>query len=857
MTTEILTLRQGATGGRVPPIFTLALRELRGGLRGFHIFVACLALGVAVITGVGALADSLRAGFERQGQSLLGGDVALSRPHRRLEPQERAWLTSRGVLSEVVTLRAMARRLDLSEQTLVEIKGVDHSYPLVGTVKLSDGIELGQAIGTQGVAVDPILLERLALKIGDRLSIGRSEVVISATVEAEPDKLTDRLTYGPRVLLSIDTLERTGLLDPGSLVTWRAALKLGEGDASAADLMAFRLAIKQALPEAGWTLRDRRDPSPQVTKTLERLRQFLTLVGLTALIVGGVGVANAVATFIDRRRRVIAAFKSLGATSRVIFGVHLTQVLLIAAVGIVIGLLVGFLIPALLTQLYGDMLPIRAEITTSLHTLMSAAGYGFLVSLLFTLWPLGRAELVRPSVLFRDEVAPERVVPRRSVLALLLAAALILIALAVFSAEAQRLAFYYCLGVIGVFAIFLGLGELIGWAARNLPRPRWPELALAVGNLGAPGALTRSVVLSLGAGLSLLIAVALTDRSIVAELTGHLPAESPTYFILDLKRAELAAFEALVRDEVPAAKVYHAPMLRGRIVQLAGTPVDQVKAPPEVQWVLNGDRGLSYADVVPDGSHVVAGEWWPKDYAGEPLVSFEAEVAKGLGLKIGDTVTINVLGRNIVARISNLRDVKWESLAINFVMVFTPNTLLAAPHNLLATVTLPKDAPLSQEALLARRIGSTFPATTAIRVKDAINAFNTIFARVMTAVRVAGSVTLLAGALVLAGALATAQRRRIKQAVILKTLGATRYRILLSHLLEYMILAILTSFISLGLGTAAASITVSRVMEIEFVFSVRAIFEALVVAIGLVVIFGGFGTWRVLNARPVPYLRSE
>jgi putative ABC transport system permease protein len=351
--------------------------------------------------------------------------------------------------------------------------------------------------------------------------------------------------------------------------------------------------------------------------------------------------------------------------------------------------------------------------------------------------------------------------------------------------------------------------------------------------------------------------VALTNRSIVAELTGHLPAESPNYFILDLKRAELPAFEALVRDEEPATKLYHAPMLRGRIVQLAGTPVDQVKASPDVQWVLNGDRGLSYSELVPDGSHVIAGEWWPKDYAGEPLVSFEADVAKGLGLKIGDTVTVNVLGRNIVARISNLREVKWESLAINFVMVFTPNTLLAAPHNLLATVTLPKDASLTQEAQLARRIGSTFPATTALRVKDAINAFNAIFARIMTAVRVAGSITLLAGAFVLAGALATAQRRRIKQAVILKTLGATRRRILLSHLLEYMILAILTAFIAFGLGTAAASITVSRVMDIEFVFSVDAIFEALAVAIGLVMIFGGFGTWRVLNARPVPYLRSE
>jgi putative ABC transport system permease protein len=255
--------------------------------------------------------------------------------------------------------------------------------------------------------------------------------------------------------------------------------------------------------------------------------------------------------------------------------------------------------------------------------------------------------------------------------------------------------------------------------------------------------------------------------------------------VLDIKRAEIEDFRSLVLREAPAAKVSEAPMLRGRLIKIGDRPVEQVKASPESSWVLTGDRGLSYSETVPEGSTVVAGQWWRPDYEGEPLVSFEAAIAKGLGLKVGDTVTVNVLGRNVTARIANLRDVKWESLALNFVMVFSPNTLIGAPHNLLATVTLPKDAPIASEAKLAQEIGRAFPAATAIRVKDAIDAFHVIFNRVMVAVRAAGSVTLIAGALVLAGALATAQRRRIQQAVILKTLGATRRRILLSHFAEY------------------------------------------------------------------------
>ena len=860
MTAAVSELR--ADSGRpssLPLIVSLALREQRNGLKGFYVFIACVALGVAVITGVGALADALRTSFERQGEALLGGDVTLSRPHQPIEGKDRAWLWAQGRASETAGLRAMARRLDGNEQALVELKGVDAAYPLVGSVKLASGATLDAAIRAQpAAAVDPVLLERLRLKVGDRLTLGRSEVIIADTIAAEPDRLAERMAVGPRVLVSIDTLTQSGLAEPGSLVAWRYALKLRD-DAARTDsgLAKFREVAKQAMPEAGFTVRDRRDPSPQVTRTLERLRQFLTLVGLTALLVGGVGVANAVSTYIERRSRIIATFKALGATSRVIFGVHLLQVGVIASIGIVLGLGLGFLIPVALTTFLGDGLPIKADVTLTLRSVLTAAAYGILVSLLFTLWPLGRSEQVRAGVLFRDQVAPDRTLPRPFIMGLTLASGFLLVGLAVATSEAMLLAFYYCLGVAGVFVVFLGLGSAIAWGARRIARPRQPEIALAIGNLGAPGGLTRSVVLSLGAGLSLLVTVALVDRSIINELTSRLPEESPNYFVLDVKRSEADAFRSLVTRAYPSAKVQEAPMLRGRIVKVGELPAELVKAPPEAQWVLNGDRGLTYSEGVPDGSTVVAGSWWPAGYSGEPLVSFEADIAKALKLKIGDHVTVNVLGRNVTAKVANLREVKWESLSLNFVLVFSPSTLAGAPHNLLATVTLPKDASLADEARMAQQIGREFPATTAIRVKDAIDAFGTIFARVMVAVRAAGSVTLVAGAFVLAGALATAQRRRIKQAVILKALGATRRRILVSHLAEYLVLAVLTSLISLLIGTLAAYLTLSRVMDVEFAFSVWAALEAILLAVALVALFGGFGTWQVLKAPPVPHLRSE
>ncbi|MFA5949329.1 MAG: FtsX-like permease family protein [Hyphomicrobium sp.] len=837
----------------------IAMRELRAGLNGFYVFIACIALGVAVITTVGALSDALHTGFERQGQTILGGDVTFARMHQRASEAERRWLAAQGRFSETATMRAMARRLDGEEQALIEIKAVDAAYPLAGALPVEEGLAFDAAVsGSPGAAVDPILLERLGLKLGDKMRIGDAMVTVTAKIGDEPDAIADRLTYGPRVFLSLETLQATGLIQPGTLVRWRYALNLPEEKgADPAALLRIRQRAKAELPEAGFSVADRRDPSPQLSKTLERLRQFLTFLGLTALLVGGVGVASAVSTFIERRRNVIATMKSLGAPSRLVFSIFLIEVMAIALIGVLIGLAIGLSAPWLLTLLYGDALPIKAALSFSPRSILTGAAYGFFVALLFTLWPLGRAELIRPSVLFRDEVAPEAIWPKPRIIFATVLVACALLSFAVLMAESQRIALYFCGGLVLVFAIFAGLGALVTRVARRAPRFRLPELRLAIANLGAPGGLTQSVVLSLGAGLSLLVAVALTDNSLVSELRSRLPQTSPNYFVLDIPKADYAGLEELVRKEVPGATVVDAPMLRGRLVSLKGLNVELMRVPPEAQWVLNGDRGLTFADKVPEGSVLVKGEWWSETYEGEPLVSFESELARHLGVDIGDQVTVNVLGRNLTARIANLREVKWESLNLNFVMVFSPNALRAAPYTMLATVALPKGIGLNKEAQVARAVGKAYPMVTVIRVKDALDAFNRVFTKVMVAVRAAGSITLLSGALVLAGALATAQRRRILEAVILKVLGATRRRILVSHLIEYVMLAALAALFAVALGTLASWLAVSQVMRIPFTFSTWAVVQALLVATVLVAVFGLLGTWAVLRARPVPYLRAE
>jgi len=843
----------------IPLWLKLALRDLLAAPTGFGVFVGCIALGVMAITAVQALSDGLGAGFMRQGRVLLGGDVTFVRPHIPATSTERERLSALGKVSETASLRTLARRPDGGGQALAEVKGVDEDYPLAGAVAIAGGGPIGPALAAGQAIVDPLLLERLRLKPGDTIRLGETEVPIAAPLVSEPDAVGDRATFGPRVLVSLATLKRSGLVQPGTLIRWRYGVLLprARAAASAAELKAITDGVKRDLPQSGFITTDRLDPSPQLTRTLERLRQFLTLIGLASLLVGGVGVANAVQTFIERRRKTIAIFKSLGAPRGLVFRMLLAQVIAVTVVGIGIGIVFGLAVPELVSAFAGKALPVELSFNIAPSSIGLAAGYGLLTAMLYALWPLGRAEQIAPSVLFRDDVAPSGERPRLAIMLATGAVAALLIGVVVATSDAKLVALSFCGGMAAVLGVLALAGRFIPMLARALPRFANAEASFAVQSIAAPGGLAASVLLSLGIGLSLLIAIALVDVSLESELNGRLPEAAPAYFVLDLPKSERAAFSAAIESGLPGSVVQSVPMLRGRLVAVKDTPVEALKVAPDAAWALSGDRGLTFAERVPEGSRIVAGEWWAGDYAGEPLVSFETELAKQLGVGVGDTVTVNVLGRNLTARIASLREVKWDSLALNFVMVFSPNALEAAPFKLLATIRVPAGTSLEAEAALSNTLSAAFPTATPIRVRDAIAQFNDVLAKVLTAFRVASSVTLIAGALVLAGALATAQRRRILNAVILKALGVTRGRILLSHAIEYGLLALLAALLATVLGGLAAWVTVHKVMHIDLVFSLTAIAEALTLALLLAGLFGGIGTWAVLRAPAVSYLKSE
>src|SRR3954469_14115971 len=846
-------------GASLPLVLRLALRELRGGLRGFGIFLACIALGVAAIAGVSSLSRSLTEGLAREGRRILGGDMSFSLFHRQASEAERAFLSTRGRVSSIATMRAMAMAGEKGS-ALIELKAVDADYPTAGELvtdpQRPPGALLAERDGVFGALADSALLARLDLKVGDRVTVGAAAFEIRASLVSEPDKIANGVGFGPRFLTSQAALMATGLVQPGSLVRWTYRLQLPERLSGDAALERVAAEANAALPEAGWEIRSRVNADPRFARNIERFTQFLTLVGLTALLVGGVGVANAVAGFVDRKRASIATLKSLGAPGGQVVAIYLVQVLLIALIGVAIGLVVGGLMPFAVSAAFGSVLPIPLAPTLAPAELAIAALYGLLTAFAFALGPLGRAHDVPVSGLFRDEVDPERRWPRPRYLAVLALAVALLVGLAVVAAYDRKIALIFVGAAAGSFALLRVLGAALIALAKRLPRPRRAAPRMALANIHRPGALTPSLVLSLGLGITLLVTLAGIDANLTRQLTRTLPENAPSFFFLDIPASEADRFDAEMRQLAPEARLERVPMMRGRLVSLKGVPVGEIKAGEQVAWVLEGDRGITYTTYVPEGSEVVAGQWWPEDYRGKPLVSFEQKIAEGLGLSVGDDIVVNVLGRNITATVASLRTVEWRTLGINFVMVFSPNTFTGAPHTHLATVTFEGGADQARDARILRETAKAFPAVTSLRVKDALDALNDIVSQLVLAIRGLSAIALLSSVLVLAGALAAGQRARLYDAVVLKTLGATRARLLSAYALEYGALGLATALFGLAAGAAAAYAIVTRVMNMPFVLDLSGGVLAAALAVLVAVTLGLVGTWRILAQKPAPYLRN-
>lgn len=804
--------------GAMPLPLRLALRELRGGLAGFRIFLVCLVLGVAAIAAVGSARAAIEAGLSREAAALLGGDAQVEFAYRFADDAERAWIDGAAeAVSGIVDFRSMATvpRPGGEERLLVQVKAVDGAYPLYGRVGLAGGGTLAAALaardGLPGLVAEAGLVDRLGLHPGDVVRLGTQDFRLADTLTSEPDASTGGFAFGPRVIVALPALGASGLLAPGSMFDSAYRLRLVPG----ADLAALRAEAEARFGDAGLQWRDRGAGAPRIGRFVDRLGSFLILVGLAGLAVGGVGIASAVAAHVEGKTATIATLKTLGATGGTIFAIYLAQVAAIAALGITLGLVVGAVLPLLAAPLVQAALPVPAAFGLYWKPLVEAAVYGGLTVLIFALWPLGRAREVRAAALYRDRTAGRRW-PRPAIVAATAGLGALLVGLAAWRSGSPELALGVAGGVVLALAMLAAAAALLRRAARAVQRTRLasgrPALRWALAALGAPGE-TTAAVLSLGLGLGVLAAVGQVDWNLRAMIAQDLPDRAPAYFFIDIQPDQRDAFLATAAAVPGVGRIDTAPMLRGVIARINGKPAREVAGP---HWALNGDRGVSFAATPPEGTVLTEGTWWAPDAAGPPQVSFAEAEGRELGLKLGDVLTVNVLGRDLDFTITSFRSVRFESMGINFLMIANPASLAGAPYSSIATV----EAAPQAEAPLIRAVGGAFPNVTAIRVRDAIDRVATTLDGIATATRAAASITLLTGLVVLVGGAAAGEARRAREAAILKTIGATRGRILASFALRAALIGAAAGLVALGAGAAAGWWVTARVLEAPFRFDI-------------------------------------
>lgn len=827
----------------------IAMRDFGLSFKGLRLLLVCLFLGVGALAAIGSLTASIERELGTRGRTILGGDLEVSVWQRKLDGEELAALEAEGRVSGGTRMQAMARAGDAAVP--IELKAVDAAWPLVGRVALTDGRRTGAPpAGTawlsQGAA------DRLGIGQGADFEIGTRALRVGGIVADEPDRLGEGFALGPTIIVAESFPEQAGLIGPGAMYRskYRIAFDAPRDPGPVGE------ALKRQFPSAGFEIRDRDRAAPGAERFVTRMGEFLVLVGLAALVIAGIGIGGGVNSYLEARRGTIATLKVLGATSRDILRIYTLQIGTAALVGSLAGLAAGVLVTPLLGLALSGLLPVDTELRVAPAALAVALAYGMLVTLVFAATPLLRARLFPAMALMRARIAPLAGEWRTTALPVGLGLAAI-VALAVFTASRPLLSAGFLAGAGVTLVLLAWLGLAIRWTAHRLPHPRNMVLRQALANLHRPGAQTVGLVSALGFGLTAFVALAAIETSIAGNIAHRVPERAPDYFVLDIPRDRIAGFTDAVRMESATAEIRTVPMLRGAILAYgprdAMVRVADLKELPEGAWPLRGERGLTYADAVPEGNTLTEGEWWPADYAGEPLVSVDEELARVLDLRLGDRLTVGILGVEREARIASFRRIDWDSMGFNFVLVFSPNALADAPHNLAATVDLPPTAPAGP---LLRKLAQEFPSISVIEVGGVLKEARTILDQVGTAVLASASVAVLAGLAVLLGAIAASRAARAYDTVVLRVLGASKRQILLMQLAEYGLLAAILALVALALGSVIAWAVVTRLFEFTWLPDWANVVGVLAIGLAALLAFALAGSAPLLRARPAQTLRE-
>jgi putative ABC transport system permease protein len=839
-----------------PFAYRMAWRETRGAWRHFVFFFVSISLGVAALVSVSLFSANLERAIKREARNLMAADIEV-RTRRPLTPDGAtvlASLESRGIrqvhVSELVAMAA-----GRAHTQLVELKAVEPGYPFYGKLLTEPPGAVDRLFSGANVLVEESLLIRFDLQVGDLIKIGQAELRIEGVLKKEPDRAAGAFSLGPRVLLSQAALDATRLIQPGSRITHRYLLKTPES----AELQALRAELVRRFSDKSVRINHYEDAQPMLRRFLGQLTMYLGLVGVVALLVGGIGVATNIRALLKEKMETIAVLKVVGATPRDILHIYLLQTLCLGLLASCAGALLGASLQFALPPLMRQWLPVDLEFGLAPLSLGRGIMMGVLTTALFALWPLLDARGLRPHLILRKEVTQESNSPR-GVLGWIVIGVLAsaLVGLVLWQAASWRAAGLF----LGALVVALGLLQLTAWAmvrgARRLPRLRSLMWRHAVSNLYRPGSHARTVIVSVGVGVMVILAVYLIEGNLLWEIGQNVPADAPSFFFIDIQPDQRQAFARLL-DEQGQPNVRLTPLVRSRLSAINDEPIRaEAYEKREHGWYFTREYVLTFQKDLPQGNAVVKGEWWKPDAApagnsGEAAVSVEEEAARHLGLGLGSSVAFDIQGVTVRGTVSSLRKVDWGNLSTNFYFIFEPGALDSAPMTYVATARVS----LRDEISLQRAVVSAFPNISAINIRDILDSVARVVDRIGLVIRFMAALAIIAGVIVLAGSLAAGRYQRIYDAMILKSVGARRRTLAGMFLAEYTVLGVAAGSVGSALATALSWGVMHWILDVTWLFQPSAVVVGVLATVILTVSVGVLSTFRILGMKPLPVLRQE
>jgi putative ABC transport system permease protein len=833
----------------------IARRELAGGLGGFWIYLSCLALGAWAIAAAGSITASFTSGLEIQSRVLLGGDAGISVSQREATEAELKWMQERSTqMSQASAVDLMGRHGSQVRQ--IDVRGIDASFPLLGSFGFNPGAPtladiLARREGVWGIAASETVLTQLGVAIGDRFMLGDFEVEVRAQLLREPDRIGEPGVFQPRVIIAHDALREAGLLDPGRLfrTTYRLVLK-PEYAAT------FEKDLNTAWEDEGLRYRAPEDAVDGLRLMLDMLNSFMSVIGIAALVAGGVGVAQATSSFLESRIDSIAALKALGADAGTIRAAYAAQLGVLAGLGALVGVALGAASPWFLKMLTGDLIPLPTDVSLYPLPLLKAFLLAMLTGLMFTALPLGRARATPPAALFRREGGEAMGKSPWLERWIAVGAGVALVIVATLGSVEPLMVLGLLAGAGGAYLLLVGAALLVkrlaGWGAR---RTRG-YVRLALANLGGPGSLAPVVAPALGLGLALMVLVSVVQTNLLGQLRDTAPANAPSIIFRQIPHQDVAEFDVLMAEHgvnIADVKAYRrAPFILGRVVSLKGEPLDEDKVSPEERWVTRGEVGMTFLGERPPEAIIRSGRWWAADYSGPLLVSVEEGAARGLGLRVGDRIGFRIFGRDVEGEVASIRKVDWAGFGANLAFILSPGTLEAAKpfHNAIVIV------PPEKEPELIRAVSDRWPEALAFQLRATLETAADLFAQVSLAVTALSGVVLTAGVLVLFGAFAAAARRRRRESALLKVFGGSRTAILGLYAFEFALAAFAAAIMGAVMGVVAAHPIVIQVFEAMWRFDFAPVLSVILISVLAAATGGAVVGWATLSHYPARVLRS-